>query len=57
MALQVGTECKWTKNSQRLLLENFDIFQSSPSHIYHTALLDEVGAVTNPGQTHLYYLL
>ena len=38
MVLQVGTECKWTNDSQRLLLEYFDIFQDSPSHIYQSAL-------------------
>ena len=38
MDLQVGMECKWTNDSQRLLLEYFDIFQHSPSHIYHSAL-------------------
>ena len=31
-------ECKWTNDGQRLLLEYFDIFQNSPSHIYHSAL-------------------
>ena len=38
MDLQVGIECKWTNDSQRLLLEYFDIFQHSPSHIYYSAL-------------------
>ena len=38
MALQVGIESKWTNDSQRLLLEYFDIFQNSPSHIYCSAL-------------------
>ena len=38
MDLQVGVECKWTNDSQRLLLEYFDIFQHSPSHIYCSAL-------------------
>ena len=38
MVLQVGTECRWTNDSQHLLLEYFDIFQNSPSHIYHSAL-------------------
>ena len=38
MVLQVGTECKWTNDTQRLLLEYFDIFQNSPSHIYQSAL-------------------
>ena len=38
MVFQVGIECKWTNDTQRLLLEYFDIFQNSPSHIYHSAL-------------------
>jgi hypothetical protein len=38
MVPQVGIECKWTNDSQRLLLEHFDIFQHSPSHIYQSAL-------------------
>ena len=38
MDLQVGVENKWTNDSQHLLLEYFDIFQHSPSHIYHSAL-------------------
>ena len=38
MALQVGIECKWTNDTQHLLLEYFDIFQHSPSHIYYSAL-------------------
>ena len=36
--VQAGIECKWTSDTQRLLLEHFDIIQSSPSHIYHSAL-------------------
>ena len=38
MKLQVGMESKWANDTQRLLLEHFDIFQHSPSHIYHSAL-------------------
>ena len=38
IVLQIGIESKWANDSQRLLLEYFDIFQSSPSHIYHSAL-------------------
>ena len=38
MAVQAGIESKWTNDTQRLLLEHFDIIQSSPSHIYHSAL-------------------
>ena len=30
--------CKWINDSQRFLLENFDVIQNSPSHIYHSAL-------------------
>jgi len=28
----------WTNDSQRILLEHFDILNNSPSHIYHSAL-------------------
>ena len=38
MILQIGIESKWTNDSQHLLLEYFDIFQHSPSHIYYSAL-------------------
>ena len=38
MNLQAGNLCKWTSDSQRLLLENFDTIHDSPSHIYHSAL-------------------
>jgi len=30
--------CKWADDSQRLILENFDIIQDSPSKIYHEAV-------------------
>jgi WD40 repeat protein len=30
--------CKWTNDSQRLLLENFDVIHNSPSHLYHCGL-------------------
>jgi WD40 repeat protein len=30
--------CKWTKDSQRLLLENFDAIHNSPSYLYHCSL-------------------
>jgi len=30
--------CKWINDSQRLLLEHFDVIQNSPSQIYHSAL-------------------
>jgi WD40 repeat protein len=30
--------CKWTKDSQRLLLENFDAIHNSPSYLYHCGL-------------------
>ena len=30
--------CKWTDDSQRLILEHFDIIANSPSEIYHYAL-------------------
>jgi WD40 repeat protein len=36
--VQVGVSCKWAHDSQRLLLESFDIIQNSPSQIYHYIL-------------------
>ena len=36
--IQAGVESKWSNDTQRLLLEHFDIIQNSPSHIYHSAL-------------------
>ena len=30
--------CKWTDDSQRLILENFEAIQASPSKIYHQAV-------------------
>jgi WD40 repeat protein len=30
--------CKWTKDSQHLLLENFDAIHNSPSYLYHCGL-------------------
>ena len=38
MIFQAGVGSQWTNDSQRLLLENFDTIQASPSHIYHSAL-------------------
>jgi len=38
MIFQVGLVCKWTNDSQRVLLEHFDTIYNSPSHIYHSAL-------------------
>jgi WD40 repeat protein len=35
---QAGNSCKWTDDSQWLILESFDIIQNSPSHTYHSAL-------------------
>jgi len=35
---QTGNSCKWTHDSQRFLLESFDLISKSPSHIYHSAL-------------------
>ena len=37
-AVQAGVESRWTSDTQRLLLEHFDIIRNSPSHIYHSAL-------------------
>ena len=36
--VQSGVSCKWTNDSQRLLLEHFDAISSSPCQIYHSAL-------------------
>ena len=35
---QAGVPCTWTNDSQRILLENFDVVLNSPSHLYYTAL-------------------
>jgi len=37
-SVQAGGSCKWVNDSQRLLLEFFDIIHDSPSQIYHSAL-------------------
>ena len=37
--IQAGVLCKWTNDSQRLLSENFDVIQNSPSHLYHSGIL------------------
>jgi WD40 repeat protein len=36
--LQAGVPCKWTHDSQQLLLEFFDTIHNSPCQIYHLAL-------------------
>ena len=36
--IQTGVSCKWTGDSQRLILESFDVIRDSPSHIYHSAI-------------------
>ena len=36
--VKAGISCKWTYDSQRLLLEWFDVIHSSPSQMYHIAL-------------------
>ena len=38
MTFQAGIVSKWTNDSQKFLLENFDTIHNSPSHIYHSAL-------------------
>ena len=38
MFIQAGVLCKWTNDSQRLLLEHFDMVYNSPSQLYHSAL-------------------
>ena len=37
--VQAGFSYKWGNDSQRLLLEYFDVIQNCPSQIYHSALL------------------
>jgi WD40 repeat protein len=36
--VQTGVPCKWVHDSQRFLLEFFDVIHNSPSQIYHYAL-------------------
>ena len=36
--IQTGTSCKWADDTQRFLLEHFEIIHDSPSQIYHFAL-------------------
>jgi len=36
--IQAGISCTWTNDSQRILLEYFDIIHNSPSQLYHSAL-------------------
>jgi len=38
MLIQARVSCKWTDDTQRLLLEHFDTINNSPSYIYHDAL-------------------
>jgi len=38
MLVQTGSLCQWTADSQRLILEYFDTINTSPSHIYCSAL-------------------
>ena len=38
MFIQVGVPCKWTSDSQRFLLKEFDTICQSPSSIYHSIL-------------------
>ena len=38
MIVQAGVGCKYTNDTQRFLVEHFDIIKNSPSHIYHSAL-------------------
>ena len=38
MFVQAGSLCQWTADSQRLILEYFDTINTSPSHIYCSAL-------------------
>ena len=36
--IQAGLVCKWTNDSQRFILEYFNVISDSPSEIYHHAL-------------------
>ena len=36
--VQAGVPCKWVNDSQRFLLEWFDVISSSPSQLYYSAL-------------------
>ena len=36
--VQAGASCQWTADSQRLILESFDLIHDSPSHLYSSAL-------------------
>ena len=38
MIAQAGTSCQWATDSQRFILEYFDMISVSPSHIYCSAL-------------------
>ena len=38
MIVQAGVGCKYTNDTQHLLLEHFDTIKNSPSHVYHSAL-------------------
>jgi len=38
MLIQAEVLCKWTNDTRRLLLGDFDTICNSPSHIYHNAL-------------------
>jgi len=38
MSVQTGVSCKWTNDSKRFILENFDTIQDSPSQMYNSAL-------------------
>ena len=36
--IQAGVSCKWTNESQRLILLNFDVIRDYPTSIYHDAI-------------------
>ena len=38
MFVQTGLPCKWTSDSKRFILENFDSIQDCPTRIYNSAL-------------------
>jgi len=38
LLVQADVSCMWTNDSQRILLEYFEVISNSPSHLYHSAL-------------------
>ena len=36
--IQAGVSCRWTNDTQRFLLDHFDIISNTPCQVYHSAL-------------------